>query len=275
MTQIRQRLREEALAQANHAKQDDEDVNYQRLARKMHRGYFKKPAKEPANDELKADVSLIEQRKGRRRPILKPEEKLAIVYAILIEYQEVKYVAKQYRVSPATVNQLVQKAKKKPEFVSELFSRTDMKNTKNDRVEAVVQKLIDEDVFIDSTKMVVEKVREQDSPVEAISVTENQAREVMKDMKMKYRKVNHIAMSANSQRSLVLRQQWAVTLLRQNPINKVLLNLDESWLGMSDFRRRKWQSPASKNSVAAFQMTPRVTMLTAVDTTGNVYLALA
>ena len=80
-----------------------------------------------------------------------------------------------------------------------------MKNTKNDRVEAVVQKLIDEDVFIDSTKMVVEKVREQDSPVEAISVTENQAREVMKDMKMKYRKVNHIAMSANSQRSLVLR----------------------------------------------------------------------
>ena len=150
-----------------------------------------------------------------------------------------------------------------------------MKNAKHDRVEAVVRKLIDEDVFIDSTKMVVEKVREQDSPVEAVSVTENQAREVMKDMKMKYRKVNHIAMSANSQRSLVLRQQWAVTLLRQNPINKVLLNLDESWLGMSDFRRRKWQSPASKNSVAAFQMTPRVTMLTAVDTTGNVYLALA
>ena len=49
LTQMRQRLREEALAQANHAKQDDEDVNYQRLARKVHRGYFKKPAKEPAN----------------------------------------------------------------------------------------------------------------------------------------------------------------------------------------------------------------------------------
>ena len=44
---------------------------------------------------------------------------------------------------------------------------------------------------------------------------------------------------------------------------------------MSDWRRRKWQPPDSNNSVAAFQLTPRVTMLTALDTKGNVYLALA
>ena len=44
---------------------------------------------------------------------------------------------------------------------------------------------------------------------------------------------------------------------------------------MSDWRRRKWQTPGSKNSVKAFQMTPRVTMLTAVDTLGNLYIALS
>ena len=44
---------------------------------------------------------------------------------------------------------------------------------------------------------------------------------------------------------------------------------------MADFRRRKWQAPGSKNSVGAFQMTPRVSMLTAVDSLGNLYLALA
>ena len=44
---------------------------------------------------------------------------------------------------------------------------------------------------------------------------------------------------------------------------------------MSDFRRRKWQTKNSKNSVAAFQLTPRVSMLTAVDTLGNSYIALA
>ena len=97
----------------------------------------------------------------------------------------------------------------------------------------------------------------------------------MKDMGMKFRKVHHIALSANSQRSLVLRQKWAIALLRHDLTKTVILNLDETWLGMSDFRRRKWQAPDSKNSVGAFQMTPRVSMLTAVDTLGNSYVALA
>ena len=86
---------------------------------------------------------------------------------------------------------------------------------------------------------------------------------------MRYRKVHQIALSANSERSLVLRQQWALRLFRQDLSEIVILNLDETWLGMSDFRRRKWQAPDSKNSVAAFQMTPRVSMLTAIDTLGN------
>ena len=55
----------------------------------------------------------------------------------------------------------------------------------------------------------------------------------------------------------------------------MLLNLDETWLGMSDWRRRKWQAPDSNNSVKAFQVTPRVTMLTAIDTLGNLYIALS
>ena len=97
----------------------------------------------------------------------------------------------------------------------------------------------------------------------------------MKDLGYKFRKVNHIAMSANSERSLVLRQQWAITLLKENPSKKVLLNLDETWCGMSDWRRYKWRAPDCKNSVRAFQMTPRITMLTAVDTLGNVYISCA
>ena len=44
---------------------------------------------------------------------------------------------------------------------------------------------------------------------------------------------------------------------------------------MSDWRRQKWQAPDSKNSVNAFQVTPRVTMMTAVDSLGNVYIALS
>ena len=47
--------------------------------------------------------------------------------------------------------------------------------------------------------------------------TQHETRHIMKDLGYKFRKVNHIAMSANSERSLVLRQQWAVTLLGEDP----------------------------------------------------------
>ena len=56
---------------------------------------------------------------------------------------------------------------------------------------------------------------------------------------------------------------------------RVYLNIDETWLGMSDFRRMKWQAPGTTNSVAALSMAPRVTMMVAVDSLGNLYFALS
>ena len=58
-------------------------------------------------------------------------------------------------------------------------------------------------------------------------------------------------------------------------MDKTIFNIDETWLGMSDFRRMKWQPRNSKNSVAALSMAPRVSMLVAVDTGGNVFFSLA
>ena len=48
-----------------------------------------------------------------------------------------------------------------------------------------------------------------------------------------------------------------------------------AWIGLCDFRNYKWKAPGSNNSVKAFQMTPRVTLLTALSTEGDVWIALA
>ena len=71
----------------------------------MHKGYFRKEKTLPGNNLLGKDISQNEQRKGRKRPILSPQEKLQIVYAVLIEHSEVKTVAKQYRISTGTAYQ--------------------------------------------------------------------------------------------------------------------------------------------------------------------------
>ena len=74
----------------------------------------------------------------------------------------------------------------------------------------------------------------------------------MKDQGLRYRKVKHIANSANSNPSKIIRQNWALNFIKKDRPDRVYLNLDETWLGMSDFRRMKWQAPGSNNSVPAY-----------------------
>ena len=63
-------------------------------------------------------------------------------------------------------------------------------------------------------------------------------------------------------------------LIKALQANKILINLDETWLGMSDFRRMKWRPKGTRNSVAKRAMTPRISMMVALDTLGNVYMSL-
>ena len=50
--------------------------------------------------------------------------------------------------------------------------------------------------------------------------------------------------------------------------------MDETWLGMSDFRRRKWRPHRHTNSVAHLDIAPRVSMIVACDSLGEVFLSL-
>ena len=97
----------------------------------------------------------------------------------------------------------------------------------------------------------------------------------MNDKGMKYRKIKHIPIGANTNRNLILRQQWVIACLKKDHKNRVYLNVDETWLGMCDFRRMKWQAPGTTNSISALQMAPRVTMFAAVDSLGNIYFSLS
>ena len=57
--------------------------------------------------------------------------------------------------------------------------------------------------------------------------------------------------------------------------NKNVINLDETWLSMTDFRRMHWRPMDREWSVRAKALKPRVSMITAVDKYGNIWLALS
>ena len=87
-------------------------------------------------------------------------------------------------------------------------------------------------------------------------------------MGMRYRKVLPLSVHANTAKNLVCRQQFALKFIELLQRGKTILNVDETWLGMSDFRRRKWQAAGSTNSVPHLQITPRISMISALDTQG-------
>ena len=135
----------------------------------------------------------------------------------------------------------------------------------------MIKDLLEEEVFISSAKLVVDEVRSRLS----IDVTTTYVLEQMHDFGLKYSKVKHISMQGNSAKSLVLRQQWAMAFLEQDFRAKNVINIDETWLGMCDFRRQHWKYKRGNCSVKAKQLVPRISMITGVDKVGNIYLCLS
>ena len=55
--------------------------------------------------------------------------------------------------------------------------------------------------------------------------------------------------------------------------NKIL-NIDETWLNESLFIRQKWKQKGTTNSIEENVISPRISLIGAIDTEGDVYLSL-
>ena len=66
-------------------------------------------------------------------------------------------------------------------------------------------------------------------------------------------------------------QRFAKVLLENARTGTSILNIDESWIGESDFRRKAWCSPEEVNSTPKMLVRPRLSLIVAVDTEGRVY----
>ena len=96
-----------------------------------------------------------------------------------------------------------------------------------------------------------------------------------KDLGLSYRKVKKVAVQANSERCLVLRQQYAVTMLPLLTKGVRVINVDETWLNESNFTRRCWLPKSSPGTETLRTITPTLSMIAALDTEGRVYFALS
>ena len=109
----------------------------------------------------------------------------------------------------------------------------------------VIEELIAKDTFIDSCEQVLESVYASDERAKMLVhrnrrdtylVTKTDVNKVMRQLGLRYRKVNHIANTANSTTGKILRQQWARRFLDSYQEDRIYLNIDETWVSISTGR---------------------------------------
>ena len=102
-----------------------------------------------------------------------------------------------------------------------------------------------------------------------------EVRNVLKDdLGLGYRIAKKIPIQANSERCLVLRQQYALKMLKLLAEDHCVLNVDESWLNDSSFLRRIWCPGYAPATVTTKPITPRISLIAALDTEGRSYFSL-
>jgi hypothetical protein len=53
-----------------------------------------------------------------------------------------------------------------------------------------------------------------------------------------------------------------------------IINIDQSWLNDTQFVRRCWKKRGEVNTMSQWAMNPRISVLMAIDTAGELYCAL-
>ena len=236
------------------------------------RGHSKTSLDTPESlPDFKMEVPIGCRKRRRRRGTLTLANKVDIAHQVLVQLHMQKEVAKQYRVSQCVVSAIITKAKKSPDFLQALHEKEVDQKEKKAQVTGIINDMITADTFIDSAAQVQAELKER----AGLEYEEHAVRAFLsKDLGMSYKKVTSVSLHANSEKNRVLRQRFALQLIGLLNQGKRILNVDETWLGMTDFRRMKWRARGSNNSVSHVQLAPRISMIVGLDTTGAVYLSI-
>ena len=96
-----------------------------------------------------------------------------------------------------------------------------------------------------------------------------------KDLSLSYLKAKKLNTSANSDKNLVLRQQYGLEMMQLLKIGQRVINIDETWLNETSFVRRTWAERKGAGNAVLNSVGPRISMIAAIDTDGHVWYSLS
>ena len=123
-----------------------------------------------------------------------------------------------------------------------------------------------------NSKLIVHSLKEN----AGLEVREWQVRRVLKrDMGLSFIKSKKIYPNANSMKVKIQRQQYALSLISLIESGKRIINIDETWLNETSFIRKLWGPKGGYGNIRLKTVSPRVSLIAALDTNGNVWYCLS
>ena len=180
-------------------------------------------------------------------------------------------IARRFRATPHLVSNLVRDAKKSLEKLRTVKEKE--KQARNDRqaIQSAVLRMHEGRQLISSVQVVQKAVRDFSN----LDVSHRLVRQVLRnECQLSFIKAKKVQPRANSDRCRVLRQQYALKMLEVLSQGKRVINVDETWLNETSFIRRTWAPKDGSGNVSLRSMTPRLSMIAALDTDGRVWFAL-
>ena len=169
------------------------------------------------------------------------------------------------------VHRLVKDSKRKPEKLREKKDREQKEERSKKLVSETTERLLEYSVPIVKA-ITIQSIVKRDHDHD-ISI--GKVRKILKkDMGLSYRRAKPIAIQCNSERCLVLRQQFARNLIDLLHDKWNIINVDESWLNETNFTRMIWSSPTGPATYTSKSVAPRLSLIAALDTEGNVHYSL-
>ena len=92
---------------------------------------------------------------------------------------------------------------------------------------------------------------------------------------LSYRMTKAVGIHYNTEENMVVRQQYAFAILQQLLFGQRVINLDETTLPTLSFSRKQWLPKKGSNAVPTKNLSPKLTMIAAIETDGRVYAALS
>jgi hypothetical protein len=176
-----------------------------------------------------------------------------------------KEAADFHKVKPVLVSRIMRSMKKDPEYISKREDKMKCKQEVRERVEIYVTNKINHRSPIESAREVTEALN---GPKGGELKTYRVNHILRYDLGLRYKPLLYGAPEANTERCMVLRQQFAIRFLQILKDGKRVYNIDESWIDSMNYTRGHWRPRlyAMKGNKA---VSPRISLIACVGTDGS------